>query len=124
MKVLKASCEQIGFVESLVRSRDGVYLVARGDNVKLWRVQREFEPVVTIREYEVATRGYWPVTVKFEYAVSENRASMNMSRKGLDRLKEILPEVFGKVGEQEGEEEFEVNRPLQPTKPEVAEHAG
>ena len=124
MKVLKASCEQIGFVESLLRSRDGVYLVARGDNVKLWRVQREFEPVVTIREYEVATRGFFPVTVKFEYIITENRASMNMSRKGLDRLKEILPELFGKVGEQEGEEELEVSRSFPPTKSEVAEHTG
>ena len=124
MKVLKASCEQIGFVESLLRSRDGVYLVARGDNVKLWRVQREFEPVVTIREYEVATRGFFPVTVKFEYVITENRASMNMSRKGLDRLKEILPELFGKVGEQEGEEELEVSRSFPPTKSEVAEHTG
>ena len=124
MKVLKNSCEQIGFVESLVRCRDGVYLVARGDNVKLWRVQREFEPVVTIREYEVATRGFFPVTVKFEYNMLENRASMNLSRKGLDRLKEILPEVFGKVGNQDGEEDFEVNRPMESAKSEATKPVG
>ena len=120
MKILKANCDQIAYLESLIKAQDGVYLSARGDNQKLWQVQREFKPVVVIREYEVPTRKGWPVTVKFEFNDLEDRASMHMSRRGLNRLREILPERFGETTYEDGEEELEDNRALQATEPEEA----
>ena len=113
-KILENNCQVIGYIESLIRSQPSVYLVARGDNVHLWQVQQDFEPIVTVREYEVPTRGIWPVRIRFEYKMIDNNAVLKVNRKGLDRLKELLPDVFESVSnDEESRETIEIAKPDQ-----------
>ena len=114
MKIIGASCQQIGFIESLIKSTGQASLSARGDGETLWRIQKQFGPVVTIRTWEVLTRGFWPVSIKFEYNNTDDRASISANRKGLIRLKEILPEVFAELNENDNEEELKYERHKKP----------
>jgi len=115
-KILENNIEVIGYIESIVRSRADAYLVARGDNVPLWRVQKEFDPVVTVREYEVPTRGLFPVRIRFEYTDTQNKGAIKINRKGLLRLKEMIPDVFESVSDKEDAEVIDVTPPVKQPK--------
>ena len=113
MKLLKASCEQIAYLQSLLLATGTASrVVPPGCNVPLWEIQRQFKPVVYQNEYDVVTGGFFPVRVKFDYNSLQNIAHIGMKRKGLDRLRQLLPDVFDSMGdEEEGESEIKVNVP-------------
>ena len=117
MKLLRASCEQIAYLESLLLSTGTASRVLpSGSNVPLWEIQRQFKPVVYQNEYDVVTGGFFPVRVKFDYNSLQNIAHISMKRKGLDRLRQLLPDVFDSMGDvgspdEEGEFEIKVDMP-------------
>jgi hypothetical protein len=76
-----------------------------GTNTKLFEIQRDFKPVLFINQYELAVRGGLAgVRLTFEYNLNENRASIKTNRKGIEVLKEIMPETFKDIKEDMGEE--------------------
>lgn len=124
MKILKANCEQMALVESMLRATGCMYIVSRGDNYRLWEIQREFKPVVEIREFELLARGIFPVKLKFEYVKLENQARLSTNRAGLEKLKELMPDVFGAISEKEGEEILEDAVFVQAAKPKAEGNIG
>ena len=110
MKLLKASCEQIAYIESLLLGTGmASRIVPSGSNVPLWEIQRQFKPVVYQNEYDVVTGGFFPVRVKFDFNNLQNVAHISITRKGLDRLRQLMPNVFDAMGdEEEGEIEIKV----------------
>lgn len=111
MKLLKASCEQIAYLESLLLATGTASRVMQsGSNIPLWEIQRQFKPVVYQNEYDVVTGGFFPVRVKFDFNSLQDVAHISMTRKGLDRLRQLMPDVFDSLGdEEEGEIEIQVD---------------
>jgi len=122
VKILKSNCEQMALLESLLRTNQDMYLVGRGDNVKYWKVQEGFEPIVVVREYELKARDLWPIRLKFESNTLQNVARLKTDRRGIDTLKRLMPDVFSGVNEDDDEEDIEIksNKSVQESKQDQA----
>ncbi len=121
IKILQSSSEQMHLLEAMLRDNQNMYLVARGDNVPLWRVQRGFTPAVEVREYELALRGgIWPVKLRFEFNDIQKRAELRTNRRGIEALKQCMPDIFGEVSVSGEAETIEVKRYVPKTDPEAA----
>jgi len=121
IKILQSSSEQMHLLEAMLRDNQNMYLVARGDNVPLWRVQKGFTPAVEVREYELALRGgIWPVKLRFEFNDIQKRAELRTNRRGIEALKQCMPDIFGEVGAEGEAETIEVKRYVPKTIPEAA----
>jgi hypothetical protein len=122
-KILKANCEQLHLLESALMGTGCMSLVARGDNVKLWEVQTQFKPIVTIRKYELICRETWPVSLTFEFHDNEGYGHLLTNRKGIEILKSLMPDTFAPVSlEDDGkQEETEIDvKPYTKFKPKPA----
>jgi hypothetical protein len=99
MKILKANCEQIALIESMLYGTGWMTKVASsGSNIRTFEVQTEFRPVCFTNDFELQCRqGLFPVKLEFHYNLTENFAHICTNRKGIDRLKEIFPDTFAKI---------------------------
>jgi hypothetical protein len=118
IKILQSSSEQMHLLEAMLRDNQNMYLVARGDNVPLWRVQKGFSPAVEVREYELALRGgIWPVKLRFEFNDIQKRAELRTNRRGIEALKQCMPDIFGEVSVSGEAETIEVKKYVPKTNP-------
>lgn len=115
IKLIKHNCEGMALIESLLRANQNMYIVGRGDNVRLWKVQKEFEPVVAIREYELLMHGdLLPVKLRFEYNDIAKEAFLKTNEKGIKVLKQCMPDVFEHITESGEEQTFELPKKYVP----------
>lgn len=121
-KILKANWEQLHLLESAFLSTGKMTLVLRGGNQPLFKLQEKYEPVVTIRKYELLCRDLLPVSLTFEYHENDGYGFLQTNGRGVKVLKSLMPDTFGNVPEDENEKtemELEV-KPYTKFKPETA----
>ncbi len=99
MKLLKANCEQIALLESMLGSTGKLMRVQPvSTNTRIFEEQQEFKPVMFVNHCELHVRGdILGIRVDFEYHVNENMAFIRTNRKGIETLKEIFPDTFAKI---------------------------
>ena len=121
MKILKANCEQIAMIESMLMGTGQMMRVEPvSTTTRLFECQEEFQPVCFVNNYELQARhGILPVRLKFEYNINDKVGYIRTSRKGIDRLKEIFPETFDRIvmsddDKKVEEASFEVKPKLKP----------
>jgi hypothetical protein len=120
---IKQSCDQIALIESALYGTGCMMKVAPTHTpVRVFEVQKEFKPVIFINEYELQARnGLFPVKLQFKYDINGNIGYIITNRKGLDRLKEIMPETFNSISVESKEEEVTVEvRPYTKYQPKTA----
>jgi hypothetical protein len=121
-KILKANWEQLHLLESAFLSTGKMTLVMRGGNQALFKLQEKYDPVVTVRKYELLCRDLMPVSLTFEYHENEGYGFLQTNGRGIRVLKSMMPDTFGNVSEDENErteQDIEV-KPYTKFKPEPA----
>lgn len=109
MKILKANCEQIALIESMLMGTGWMMRVEPvGTTTRLFECQEGFQPVCFINNYELlAQHGILPVRLKFEYNINDKVGYIRTSRKGIDRLKEIFPDTFERINMSDDDKKVE-----------------
>lgn len=102
-KIIKANWEQLHILESAFLSTGKMTLVARGDNIPLFKVQEKFDPIITIRKYELLCRDIMPVIMVFEFHDNEGFGYLQTNARGVKVLKSMMPDTFGEISEDENE---------------------
>lgn len=117
--IIRQSCDQIALIESALCGTGCMMKVApTGSSTKVFEVQKEFKPVIFVQEYELQARsGFVPVKLKFKYEMTKNVGYILTNRRGIDRLKEIMPETFNQVVESKEEEVTIEVKPYSKLKP-------
>jgi hypothetical protein len=70
---------------------------------------------VVIREYELMTRDLVPIKLTFELHEEDDEMSrISTNRKGLNRLKEMMPETFGAIKDDDDGKIQEINIEVKP----------
>ena len=108
-KILKANWEQMHLLESAFLATGKMYLVARGDNIPLFKVQEKFDPIVTVRKYELMCRDIMPVTLAFEYHDNDGYGCLQTNARGIKVLKSMMPDTFENVPDDDERSEVEID---------------